>query len=332
MRSIIIAEAGVNHNGSLKKALKMVDVAASAKADFVKFQTFIPSELCQKNFGLAHYQKKNTKAKSQFEMLKSLSLSFREFQIIKNRCKKKKIGFMSSPFDEASLKFLNKINVKFIKIASGEVTNVPLIQEIGKLKKKIILSSGMCNLKEIKKTLRILYSQGTKKKNITVLHCNTEYPATVEKLNLMSIKYIKDKLKMKVGFSDHSLGKEASLIALAFGASVLEKHFTLDKKLKGPDQKTSLDPNELHEYIDTIRKYEKGLGGYYKKPYGAEKKNINVIRKYIVAKKQIKKGDLFNKKNITTKRAKKGIAAYKWNLIIGKKSNYNFKIDDNIKV
>ena len=150
---------------------------------------------------------------------------------------------MSSPFDEASLKFLNKINVKFIKIASGEVTNVPLIQEIGKLKKKIILSSGMCNLKEIKKTLKILYSQGTKKKNITVLHCNTEYPATVEKLNLMSIKYIKDKLKMKVGFSDHSLGKEASLIALAFGASVLEKHFTLDKKLKGPDQKTSLDPN-----------------------------------------------------------------------------------------
>ena len=281
---------------------------------------------------LANYQKKGSRLKSQLEMLNSLSLSFDEFKIIKNRCKKKKINFMSSPFDEISLKFLKKLNVKFIKIPSGEVTNVPLIKEIGKLKKKIIISSGMCNLKEIKIALKILQSQGTKKKNITVLHCNTEYPATVEKINLMSIKYIKDKLKVKVGFSDHSIGKEASLIALALGASVLEKHFTLDKKLKGPDQKSSLDPSELYKYVYSIRKFEKSLGGYYKKPYGEELKNINVVRKYIVAKTHIRKGEFFNKKNITTKRAKKGIAASKWDLIIGKKSNYNFKIDENIKV
>ncbi len=265
-------------------------------------------------------------------MLKSLSLTFKEFLLIKNRCKKKGIGFMSSPFDEISLKFLKKLKVNVIKIASGEVTNVPLIKEIGKMKKKVILSSGMCNMNEIKTALKTLISEGTKKKNITVLHCNTEYPATITSLNLTSIKYIKDKLKLKVGFSDHSKGIEASLIALGFGATVLEKHFTLNKKLEGPDHKASLDPKELKEYIYTIRKYEKSLGGYFKRSYGGEIRNIHIIRKFIVAKKIIKKGDTFNIKNITTKRAKKGIAASKWNLIIGKKSNYDFEIDENIRI
>ena len=332
MKTIIIAEAGVNHNGDLNKALKMVDVASKAKADYIKFQTFIPNELCQKKFGQANYQKKSFKKKSQLEMLNALKLTFQEFKTIKNRCKKKKINFLSSPFDQKSLDFLKKLNLKFIKVASGEITNIPLLKEIGRLKKKVILSSGMSNIKEINIALKVLISNGTKKKDITVLHCNTEYPAKTEKLNLMAIRYIKDKLKVKVGYSDHSLGHEASLIALAFGASVLEKHFTLDKKFKGPDQKSSLNPHELFKYIKSVRKFEKSLGGYFKKPYKEEIKNIDIIRKQIVAKKYINKGEIFSKKNIVTKRPTKGIPASKWEKIIGKKSSFYFKPDENIKI
>tara|TARA_B100000579_G_C22748226_1_gene812673 strand:+ start:223 stop:1221 length:999 start_codon:yes stop_codon:yes gene_type:complete len=332
MKTIIIAEAGVNHNGNLKKALKMVDIASKAKADYIKFQTFIPTDLCQKKFGLADYQKKSFKKKSQFEMLNSLKLSFKDFKIIKKRCKKKNINFMSSPFDIRSLEFLKSLKVKYIKVASGEITNIPLLREIGRLKKKVIMSSGMSNIKEIRSALKILTSQGTKKKDITVLHCNTEYPATTNTLNLMSIRYLKDKLKTKVGYSDHSLGHEASLIALAFGATILEKHFTMDKKLKGPDQKSSLKPSELIQYIKNVRKFEKSLGNYFKKPYGAEIKNIDVIRKQIVAKTYINKGDIFSEKNIITKRATKGIAASKWDKVLGRKSGFNFKPDENIKI
>ena len=332
MKTIIIAEAGVNHNGNLKKALKMVDIASKAKADYIKFQTFIPTEVCQKKFGLASYQKKSFKKKSQIEMLDSLKLSFKDFKIIKRRCEQKKINFMSSPFDLKSLKFLSSLKVKHIKVASGEITNIPLLREIGKLKKKVILSSGMSNIKEIRSALKIITSQGTKKKNIVVLHCSTEYPAKTNTLNLMSIKYLKDQLKTKVGYSDHSLGHEASLIAVTLGATILEKHFTLDKKLKGPDQKSSLDPIELIQYIKNIRKFEKSLGSYFKKPYGDEIKNINIVRKQIVAKTYINKGEIFSEKNIITKRASRGIAASKWDKVLGKKSGFHFKPDENIKI
>ncbi len=331
MKTIIIAEAGVNHNGSLKKALKMVDIASRAKADFIKFQTFIPSELCQTKANLAEYQKKNFKRKSQLEMLKSLSLSFNDFRKIKERCKKRNINFISSPFDEPSLDFLKKIKVNLIKIASGEITNIPLLKKIGKLKKKVIMSTGMSNLKEIKKALNILIKNGTKKKDITILHCNTEYPATNSKLNLKSIKFLKDKLNISVGYSDHSIGNEASLMAIALGSSVLEKHFTISKSLKGPDHTSSLDPKELTHYVKSIREFEKSLGVYDKYPYKEELKNLQTIRKQIVAKTSILKGEKFSLNNITTKRAQKGIPASKWDEIIGKKSSFNFKTDENIK-
>lgn len=332
MKTIIIAEAGVNHNGSLKNALKMVKVASESKADFIKFQTFIPENLCQKDFDLADYQKKNIKKKDQLQMLKSLSLSFDDFKRIKIECDKNKIRFMSSPFDLESVNFLNKLKVKYFKIPSGEITNIPLLKKIGKLKKKIIISSGMSNLKEIKIALKTLISMGTKKKDLTVLHCNTEYPATISKLNLFSIQFLKEKLRLKVGYSDHSIGFEASIMALALGASTLEKHFTLDKNLKGPDHKSSLSPKELKKYVDTLRKFEKSLGIYNKLPYFEELKNIDKIRKQIVAKQYIKKGTIFSEKNLITKRAKKGIPASYWNKVLGRKSNFNFKIDENIKL
>lgn len=331
-KTLVIAEAGVNHNGKLARAIQMVDLAAKAKADYVKFQTFIPENLSQKKMNLAKYQKANCQFSDQLKMLKKYSLKYEDFKKIKARCIKKKIKFMTSPFDEESIKIIKKLNVEFVKIPSGEITNVPLLRSIGNLKKKIILSTGMSNLQEIKKAIEILVKSGAKKNNISILHCNTQYPADSSKLNLMSIKYLKDKLKMKIGFSDHSLGIGASIIAVSFGASILEKHFTLSKKLKGPDHSASLSPKELIEYVKQVRIFEKSIGNYEKKPYKKELINLNIVRKQIVAKERILKGQTFTPKNITTKRAKQGIPASKWDLVIGKKSKFNFDFDQNIKI
>jgi len=331
VKTLVIAEAGVNHNGKLSRAIKMVDLAAKAKADYVKFQTFIPENLSQRKMNLAQYQKANSKFSDQLKMLKKYSLSFEDFKKIKARCTRKKINFMTSPFDEESVKIIKKLNVKFVKIPSGEITNVPLLRSIGKLRKKIILSTGMSNLQEIKKAIQILLKSGVKKNYIFILHCNTQYPADSSKLNLMSIKYLKDKLKMRIGFSDHSLGISASIMALSFGASILEKHFTLNKKLKGPDHSASLSPKELIEYVREVRVFEKSIGNYEKKPYKQELVNLNIVRKQIVAKKKILKGQIFSLENITTKRAKKGIPASKWDRVIGTKSKFNFDTDQNIK-
>ena len=329
---IIIAEAGINHNGKLSKAFKMIDLAARAKADFIKFQTFVPEELSQKDLGLAKYQKKNTYFSSQLKMLKKYQIKFSDFLKIKKRCKEKKIKFLSSPFDIKSLKFLSKLNPEFIKIPSGEITNVPLLKKIGKLNKKIILSTGMSNMQEIKIAMNLLIKNGTSKNKISVLHCCTEYPANIKKLNLNSIKYLKDKLKCRVGFSDHSKGSEASLLSLALGASIFEKHFTLNKNLPGPDHKSSLSPQELINYVSKIKTFEKSIGLYLKKPYSHELKNSNVIRKKIIAKTKIKAGDVFSEINLTTKRARKGIPASMWDKIIGKKSKYSFDYDENITI
>ena len=332
MKTIIIAEAGINHNGSLKRAIKMIDIASRAKADFIKFQTFVPENLAHSNSILAKYQKKNTKYDDQFDMLKKLCLSFDDFKKIKKKCIEKKIKFLSSPFDETSINFLKKIKVEYIKIPSGEITNIPYLKKIGKLKTKVILSTGMATLSEIKIAMNILIQNGTRKSKITILHCNTQYPASISDLNLLSIKYIKDKLKVKVGYSDHSLGYEASLIALGLGAKVLEKHFTLNKKLIGPDHKSSLSPNELKEYVLKVREFEKAIGKYQKKPSIKEKENINVVRKQIVANNDIQIGDRFSIKNITTKRSKKGIPSSKWDFVVGKKSRFRFFKDQNIKI
>ena len=332
MKTIIIAEAGVNHNGSLKKALKMVDISANAKADFIKFQTFVPEYLAGNKLGLAQYQKKNVKYSSQLEMLKKLSLSFSEFKKIKKRCKKKGIKFMSSPFDEISIDFLKKLNVSYIKIPSGEITNIPYLKKIGQLKKKIILSTGMSNLNEIKLAIKVLIKSGTRRNKISLLHCTTQYPAQPENLNLRSISYLSKKLNLKIGFSDHSLGYEASLMAISLGAQILEKHFTINKNSKGPDHSSSLSPKELINYVGKIREFEKSLGINDKTPSSAEIKVINILRKQIVAKKNIKKGDKYTISNITTMRSKKGIPAAKWEKVLGKVAKYNLKAGANIRL
>ncbi len=332
-KTIIIAEAGVNHNGNVDLALKQVDIASRCKADYIKFQTYCSDDLVQKKVGLAGYQKKNLKSKSsQYKLLKRLELSETDHVKIIKRCKSKKIKFLSSPFDLKSINLLKKLNLNLFKIPSGEITNIPYLKKIGSLKKKIILSTGMSTYEEIKQAIKILISSGTKKKNITILHCSSEYPANKNNLNLLSIPLLKKKFKIDVGYSDHSLGLQASLTAVALGARIIEKHFTINKRLSGPDQKASLSPNELKSLVKGIRGVETILGKYIKKPYPAELKNLKFIRKFIVANKDIKKGEKFSKKNITTKRAEVGIPASKWNSVIGKKAKKKFLNDENIKI
>ena len=331
-KTIIIAEAGVNHNGNIYSALKLVDIAAKSKADFIKFQTYSTDDLVQKKVGLAKYQQKNTKKNySQYEMLKKFELSFSDHLRIIDRCKKKKIKFLSSPFDLKSIDLLKKLRMNLFKIPSGEITNIPYLRKIGSLKKKILLSTGMSNIKEIKIAVQTLLISGTKKKNITILHCSSDYPAKKNDLNLLSIPFLKKKFNINVGYSDHSLGLDASFTAVALGAKVIEKHFTTNNNLNGPDHKASLNPIQLTDLVNGIRNIESTLGSYVKKPSAPELKNLKFIRKFIVAKKKIKKGEKFSEKNLTTKRALVGIPASKWDLVIGKKAKKNFINNDNIK-
>lgn len=331
-KTIVIAEAGVNHNGNINLALKLVDIAAKAKADYVKFQTYSTENLVQKKVGLAKYQKKNTRdISSQFKLLKKFELSEQDHLKILKRCKKKKIKFLSSPFDLKSIELLKKLKLNLLKIPSGEITNIPYLKMIGSLKKRIILSTGMSNMKEVKSAIKILTSCGVKKKNMTVLHCSSEYPAQENNLNLLSIPYLKKKLKLNVGYSDHSSGLQASFTAVALGANVIEKHFTTNKKLTGPDQKASLSPKELMNFVNGIKSIERILGSKTKKPYAGELKNLKFVRKFIVAKKKIYKGEKFSEKNITTKRALVGIPASQWNSVLGQKAKKDFLYDENIK-
>ncbi len=331
-KTIIIAEAGVNHNGDINLALRLVDIAAKSKADYIKFQTYSTDELVQKKLGLAKYQKNNTKKNySQYEMLKKFELSMSDHLKIIKRCEKKKIKFLSSPFDLKSIDLLKKLKMDLFKIPSGEITNIPYLRKIGSLKKRILLSTGMSNIKEIKIAIQTLLTSGTKKRNITVLHCSSEYPAKKNNLNLLSIPFLKKKFDINVGYSDHSLGLDASFTAVALGAKVIEKHFTINNKLNGPDHKASLTPTQLVNLVKGIRNIESTLGNYLKKPSSAELKNSKFVRKFIVAKKKIKKGEKFSEKNLTTKRALIGIPASKWDFIIGKKAKKNFIDNENIK-
>lgn len=332
-QTLVIAEAGVNHNGKLNLALKLVDIAAKAKADYIKFQTYNTDNLVQKKLGLANYQKKNSKKLStQYNLLKKLELSHSDHIKIIKKCKRKKVKFLSSPFDLKSIDFLNKLKLNIFKIPSGEITNIPYLRKIGSLKKKIILSTGMSDINEIDKAIKILISAGTKKKDISILHCSSEYPAGIKNLNLLSIRYLKKKFDMKVGYSDHSLGLHASFTAVALGAKIIEKHFTINKKFNGPDHKASLSPSELKSLVKGIRTVESSLGNYKKKANSEELKNLKFIRKFIVAKNKIKKGEIFSENNLTTKRAAAGIVASDWDKIIGKRAKRNFKYDENIKI
>lgn len=329
---IIIAEAGVNHNGSLSIAKKLVDKAVEAKADYIKFQTFRAESITTKNAKKAHYQKKNSdKIETQFQMLKRLELSQNKFKNIISYCKKK-IGFLSSPFDIESFNFLKKCNMNYIKIPSGEITNLPLLEEIGKNRKKIILSTGMSNIKEIKEALSILNKSGTQNSKIILLHCNTEYPTPFKDANLKAINTLRNLFKINVGYSDHTIGIEASLAAVALGASVIEKHFTLDRNFEGPDHSSSLEPDELLKMIAAIRNIELSLGNGRKILSPSERKNIKIARKSIVAKVGILKGEIFSSKNLAVKRPSTGISPMHWHKIIGKKAIKDYKSDDFITI
>ena len=330
-KTFIIAEAGVNHNGSLKIAKKLILKAKIIGADAIKFQTFKAENLSTKNSPKADYQKKLThKNETQFKMLKRLEFSKRMHHECMEYCKKLKIVFLSSAFDVDSLNFLKKLKLSVFKVPSGELTNYIYLKKLGSFNKKIYLSTGMANLKEINQAIKTLMKFGTKKRNITLLHCNTEYPTPFEDANLMSIITLKKKFNLEVGYSDHTVSIEASLAAVTLGASVIEKHFTLDKKMSGPDHLASLEVNEFKQLIKKIRNIEVSLGNGVKQASKSEKKNLKIVRKSIVAAKKIKKGEKFNYENLTAKRPGTGINPMNITKIIGKVAKRNFMPDEII--
>ena len=332
-RVVVIAEAGPNHNGKIKLAYKLIDAAKKCGADFIKFQTSIPELHISKFAKKASYQLKNkSQGKNQLQMCEKFSLSYKEFVKIKKYCKRKKIEFLSTPFDLKSINFLKKFKMKYLKIPSGEITNLPYLIKIGKQKKKVILSTGMSNMKEIRKALKILVLNGTKKKNITIMQCNTEYPTPMKDANIRAMLTIKKEFGVNVGYSDHTEGIEASLAAVALGANIIEKHVTLNKNLIGPDHKASITPQELKKMVDGIRKITVALGDGIKKISPSENKNIKIARNSIVAAQNIKKGEKFTSKNLTIKRPGNGISPMKLFKVIGKISKKNFIADEIIKL
>jgi len=325
----IIAEVGVNHNGSIELAKKLIDIAVQAKVDAVKFQTFISSKVISENAKKARYQMELTDSEeNQLDMIKKLELSFEEFCELKKYCDSKSIMFLSTPFDLESIGFLEKLDMKIFKIPSGEITNYPYLKKIGNLKKKVILSTGMSYLEEIEEAITILKENGTN--DITVLHCNTEYPTPIEDVNLNAMNTIKEKLNVEIGYSDHTTGIEVPIAAVAMGAKVIEKHFTLDKNMEGPDHKASLEPSELKEMVQAIRNIEKAMGDGIKSPSKSEIKNLNVVRKSIVANRFIKKGEKFTEENLTCKRPGEGLSPMKWEEVVGKIAYKDFKEDEMI--
>ncbi len=314
----VIAEAGVNHNGSVEMAKQLIDVAVDAGADAVKFQTFKAEKLLCENTEKAEYQKKlSGDEESQFEMIKKLELDVETHKKLIAYCGKKDIIFLSTPFDLDSINLLDNLDLDIFKIPSGEITNLPYLRAIGVLKKTVILSTGMSTLEEVKDAYNILVESGTLKKNITILHANTEYPTPFEDVNLKAMCTIRDKLDSKVGYSDHTLGIEVPIAAVAMGATVIEKHFTLDPNLPGPDHRASLEPAELKSMVSAIRNIELAMGDGVKKTSQSEIKNIQIVRKSIVAKKLIHKGEMFTENNLTTKRPLCGVSPMEWDNIIG---------------
>jgi len=329
----VIAEAGVNHNGSIKIAKRMVDAAVAAGADAVKFQTFKASSLVSKNAPKADYQRLRTKKnESHLEMLKKLELNLSKHKELLWYCHKNKIVFLSSPFDLESIDLLAHLGLRIFKIPSGEITNLPYLRKIGSFNKKIIISTGMASLREIRNALNILVFCGTKKENITILHCNTEYPTPAEDANLMAMLAIKDNLKVNVGYSDHTLGIEIALAAVALGARVIEKHFTLDRNMRGPDHKASIEPQQLRNMVCSIRNIEKAMGSGIKSPTSSETRNLLLVRKSIVAKTDILKGNVFTEDNITVKRPGTGISPMHWDKVVGKIAKKDFKQDELIRI
>jgi len=321
-RVVIIAEAGVNHNGEIEKAIELIDVAADAGADFVKFQSFKAERLVNINAKKASYQIKNSKGEkdTQFEMLKKLEIGDDWYPTLIHRCKEKGIQFLSTGFDEISIDLLENLNIPFHKIPSGEITNKPFLQHIARIGKDIVLSTGMANLKEVKAALDVLYLEGIKKSQVTVLHCNTEYPTPMEDVNLLAMKQMAKDLKVKVGYSDHTLGIEVPIAAVALGARVIEKHFTLNRNLPGPDHAASLEPEELKSMVNAIRNIEKAISGNgIKEASKSELKNIDVARKSLHISKQLFKGDIIDFHSVKALRPGYGISPMEIDKVIGKR-------------
>ncbi len=330
MAVFIIAEAGVNHNGNINLAKKLIDVAVDAKVNAVKFQTFSADLSISKNTQKALYQKLETNEdETQYDMVKKLELSYDEFRELKKYCDQKNIIFLSTPDEIESADMLYELQDIF-KIGSAEINNLPLLRHIGRFQKKVILSTGMSTMSEINDAINILISAGTLKTNITVLHTHTEYPTMLEDVHLNAMLTIKDKFNIDIGYSDHTLGIEIPIAAVAMGAKVIEKHFTLDKSMDGPDHRASLDPKELSQMVQSIRNIEKALGGDLKVPSQREIQNINVCRKSIVAKKNINKGEILSVDNITIKKPGIGISPMKWDVIIGSIATKDYSEDDLI--
>jgi N,N'-diacetyllegionaminate synthase len=309
----------------------MIDAAVEAGADAVKFQTFKAEKVVSKHAQKAEYQKKTTTAdESQLEMIKKLELDAAAHRTIIDYCKKKKIRFLSTPIDLESIDLLNELGLDIFKIPSGEITNLPYLRKIGSLKKEIILSTGMADLGEIEDALDVLMEAGTEIENITVLHCNTGYPTLMDDVNLRAMLTIAEAFGVRVGYSDHTLGIEVAIAAVAMGATIIEKHFTLDKNMEGPDHKASLEPDELKAMVRAIRNVEKALGNGIKKPSPSELKNKPIARKSIVAARNIQKGETFTEENLTVKRPGMGISPMRWDEVIGRKAKRDYKVDEVI--
>ena len=330
MSVYIIAEAGVNHNGDINLAYQLVDAAKAAGVDCIKFQTFKSENLVSHTAQKAEYQKAATGDSSQQDMLKHLELSFDEFVSLKKYCDRKGICFLSTPFDFESIEFLNSIEMPFWKIPSGEVTNYPYLVALAKTGKPVVMSTGMCEMQEIEDAIAVLRENGTS--DIKLLHCNTEYPTPYEDVNLRAMKTLRDAFGVEVGYSDHTKGIEVPIAAVAMGASVIEKHFTLDRNMEGPDHKASLEPQELKQMVDSIRHIEAALGSGDKRPSPSEKKNMAVARKSIVAAKRIKAGDILTEENITVKRPGTGICPMRWKEVLGTRAVRDFEEDELIEI
>ena len=333
-KTLIIAEAGVNHNGDIAKAKALIDKGAEAGVDYVKFQTFKAANLVTKQAKRATYQDKNTQNNdSQYEMLKKLELSQAVHQELIDYCAQKGVQFLSTGFDIESLEFLARLGITIAKVPSGEITNLPYLRNVASLFPEVILSTGMATIEEIKDAVKVLTDNGVNKDKITVLHCNTEYPTPMEDVNLRAMLHIQQEVGVAIGYSDHTLGIEVPIAAVALGATIIEKHFTLDKTLPGPDHKASLEPDELKAMVSAIRNIEKAVGGSgLKEVSTSEAKNKPIARKSIVASKSIKKGDLLTEENITVKRPGTGISPMQWDDVIGKTAKKDFEEDDLIEL
>lgn len=330
MRPIIIAEAGVNHNGDYEMALRMVDAAKKAGADYIKFQTFKAEKLVTASGETADYQKRNCKEESQIDMLRKLELSFKQFEEIARYCKDKGIGFLSTPFDPESIDFLASLGMDYMKVPSGEITNLPYLRRVAATGIPAIISTGMCSIEDIENALMPFYSAGYDSSRLTLLHCTTEYPTPMRDVNLRAMLTMHERFGLPTGYSDHTQGIEVALAAAALGATVIEKHFTLSRTLPGPDHIASLEPDELAALVKGVKRISEALGSGKKEVTDSERGNIKVARKSIVASRHISKGEILTEENLTVKRPATGISPMLWDEVVGTKATQDFEEDEVI--